>query len=276
MQPMNLYADSSQPCKVAWSRIVYAIARLGVGLASLTLALCLTASPSLSQQRDVIKLAAFNYPPFYIEENGEVYGIAVDILNELFRRLDAKTEIQMYPLTRALNYLKSGEKDGIMILIKTHERQQYLKYTDPVMSVRGLLWVSAAKAKDVKFNSLDELKKYRIGVTRGYSYGAEFDALLRKFRVDVANADYNNYLKLLEGRIDVFPGNEIVAKGLFKAHPELKGKFVHFDDASIRWVLHMGISKESELVSRMPEINKVLADLKEEGIIEQAVKKYTE
>lgn len=236
----------------------------------------LSGAPAFSQGQ-VVELAAFNYPPFYYEEEGEVRGIAVDLINEVFGRLNLQANVHIYPLSRALSYLKSGSRDGIMILINTPERARYIKYTEPVMTVRGLIWSSANRSEGpVNYESLEDLRAYRVGVTRGYSYGPELDAVLKTMDVDTANADLFNFRKLTTGRIDVFPGNEIVAKGLFKKFPDLNGKVVHSEKSFIEWVLHMGISKRSWLTSMLPEINEALLDMKREGVIDATVRKYTQ
>ncbi len=238
---------------------------------------CLLLFPISASGQDLFQLAAFEYPPFYWEENGEIKGIAVDLIDELSKRMDIKTSLSIYPLKRALYYMEHGEMDGIMILIQTPERERYLNYTDPVITVRGLIWSAAdRKGGAVEFEKLEDLKSYKIGVTRGYSYGEQLDAILKTMQADVSAKDINNYRKLLRDRIDIFPGNEIVAKGLFKRHPELQGKFVHSEKSFVEWDLCMGISKKSELVSRIPEINEVLADFKAEGFIRKTVEKYTE
>lgn len=222
-----------------------------------------------------VHMAAFDYPPFYYQENGETRGIAAELVRELFNRLNMTMDIEMLPLKRALNYLEVGRKDGIMILIKTPERQAYVEYTDPVMTVRGLIW-SASNRPDgrVRFERLEDLRAYRIGVTRGYSYGTEFDELLKNMSVNVANSDLSNFRMLLSHRIDVFPCNEIVARGLFKQHPELAERAVPSNNSFIEWDLYMGISKKSPLIHRMPEINAVIAELKREGFVDSAVSRH--
>jgi len=223
-----------------------------------------------------IHLAAFDYPPFYFSNEAGVSGIGVDLVHELFGRMGLDVDIEMYPLKRALQHLRSGTKDGIMVLIKTPSRQQFLDYTDPVMSVRGLLW-AASDRRDVNIDLKKPaaIRHHTIGVTRGYSYGHAFDEFLKGAKVEIANSDLSNFRKLVSHRVDIFPCNEIVAKGLFKLNPELSGRAVHSDDSFIEWVLHMGISKQSPLKNRIPEINGVLARLKEEGFIEETVRKYT-
>ncbi len=237
----------------------------------------LSVSSAFCKDIKKINLTAFDYPPFYSEENGKIDGIFVEVIRELFGRMDIETDLQLYPLKRVLSMLQYGDADGQVGLIRTVEREEYLYFADPIITVRGLIW-SAVDRKDeaINFDSIEELKPYKIGVTLGYSYGQRFDNLLKTMRVDYAPRDYNNYLKLMNHRIDIFPGNEIVAKGLFKKHPELKGKFVHSDKSFIDWVLHIAISKKSRFTPMIPNINRVLADLKREGFIDKTVKKYTE
>ncbi len=247
------------------------------GMISFCLILFFSVSSAVCQDMVKIQLAAFDYPPFYSEENGEINGIAVELISELFGRMNIETELKMYPLKRALKYLKAGKADGLMILIKTSEREEYLHYTDPIITVRGLIWSAAdRKGGAVNFNTLEDLRSYKIGVTLGYSYGQKFDNILKTMKVDIATRDYSNYSKLMKHRIEIFPGNEIVAKGLFKKYPKLKGKFVHSDKSFIKWILHMGISKKSRFVPMIPAINKVLADLKKEAFIDKSVRKHTE
>ena len=223
-----------------------------------------------------IRLLGFEYAPFYQIHEANLEGIAVDLALELFPRLELQPELAIFPLKRALDMLREGQADGTMILIRTAEREKYLLFTEPVMTVRGLIWYLADRDTGaVRFDTLEDLKRDRIGVTRGYSYGAEFDELLKSMNVDVANTDYSSYLKLTQGRIDIFPGNEIVAEGLFKKHPELRGKLAHSDKSFIEWDLCIAISRKSEYAPLLPEINAALQALKREGAIDRIVEKYT-
>ena len=243
-----------------------------------SVAFCLFLTPAFpADHGETIQLAAFEYPPFYYEEDGEVKGIGVVLLHDLFDRLDKRIEIRMYPIKRALDQLKHGTIDGIMFLIKTPEREEYLDYTNPIICVNGFFWYSKERMnKDFKMENFDILKNYNVGVTRGYSYGVEIDKIINSIPVDVANTDLSNFKKLLSGRIDLFPGNEIVAKGLFKLHPELKGRIDNAEEAFIKWILHMGISKQSQLAEMMLNINEALSEMEKEGIIDSTVKAYTE
>lgn len=228
-------------------------------------------------ESNVIQLAAFDYPPFYYEKENRVQGIAVELIDELFSRMDMKIEIKIYPLKRALANLKTGKNDASMVLIKTPERKQYLVYTAPVVTVRGLIWWAAdRKRSGIAFERLEDLTPFNLGVTRGYSYGIELDNILKNMTVEVVNSDLLNFKKLLWHRIDAFPCNEIVAKGLLKSNKTLQGKFIHSKKSFIEWELHMVISKKSGLTDKINEINTLIDDLKKEDFINNTVRKYTE
>ena len=232
---------------------------------------------AFSSEREKIILTAFDYPPFYYGEGKDLKGIGVDIVKELFKRMDVEPVLKKYPLKRALNSLETGSSDGMMILIRTHEREKYLHFTVPVCTAKGVIWSSAENGRSpVEFKDFDDLLPYKIGITAGYSYGEAFDDFLKTADTEVANTDLNNYKKLMAGRIDIFPGNYYVAKGIIKRNPELKDKFVHSESSFIEWDLCMTVSKKSGFASRLGEINGIIEDLIAEGFVEKILKKYTE
>ena len=234
-------------------------------------------SPVYSSDPEKINLTAFDYPPFYFDDGNGLEGIAVDIVDELCKRMKIKAVLKNYPLKRALNSLNSGSSDGMMILIRNSEREEYLHFSVPVCTARGFIWSLAEEdEKAVEFSRFEDLLPYKIGITAGYSYGEKFDEFLKKADTEVANTDYNNYKKLMAGRIDIFPGNYFVAKGIMNRDPELKGKFIHSEKSFIEWDLCMAVSKKSSYSSRLEEINRIIKDLIAEGFIDKAVRKYTE
>jgi len=220
-----------------------------------------------------IQLGGFNYPPFYINNNERASGIGVDLANELFKRMNIKPSVTIYPMSRLLYNMKTGQTDGALFLLKTSERCKYLTYSTPIMTIPGQLWSAAGRQGGAI--ELEDIGECRVGVTQGYSYGEKFDSQLKKLNTASAYSDYANYKLLLAGKIDVFPGNEIVAKSLFKAHSELDKKFIHGKSSFINWEFHMVVSKKSPLIKLLPEVNKHIADLRNEGVIDDIVSKYT-
>jgi len=227
------------------------------------------------QNNDRVQLVGFNYPPFYQVKSGTATGIAVDLAEELFSRLNREYALSIYPLKRTLSMLENGQADCVIILIKTPQRQKFLHFTEPIVTARGLIWSSTEREKNpIHFDTLQDLRRYKIGVTRGYSYGQEFDNFLQSMNVETANSDYSNLLKLLEHRIEIFPGNELVVQSLINQHPELRNKFLRSSKTFFEWDLRIAISRKSHLVELLPEIETVLADLKREGIVDAIIQSY--
>jgi len=233
--------------------------------------LLLTASLPGAELKE-IHLGGFNYPPFYTKKNEVACGVGVELAHELFKRMNIKPSVLIYPMSRLLYKMKSGQTDGALFLLKTSERSKYLRYSIPIMTIPGQLWSAAGRQGGAI--ELKDIGKYRVGVTQGYSYGEKFDSLLKKLNTASAYSDYANYKLLLAGKIDVFPGNELVAKSLFKTHRELNKKFIHGKSSFVNWEFHMVVSKKSPLIKLLPEINKHIADLRNEGVIDAIVSKY--
>lgn len=81
-----------------------------VGLPALML-LLFSAGAVSSGKMPPLRLAAFDYPPFYSISEGRTEAIAVDLLHEVFRRLDLGFSLTRYPLKRALRLLEDGTAD---------------------------------------------------------------------------------------------------------------------------------------------------------------------
>ena len=248
-----------------------------IGTVCTTLVLGFCTSAVFCQENEKIKLGAFDYPPFYLKETNKIQGIGVDLGNELFKRLHLETEQAMYPLKRALIYMEKGFVDGVMILVKTSEREQYLIYSEPLIPANGYIWSAADReGGPIHFEGLEDLRPYKIGITIGYSYGPSMDEFLKSTGTDAAHEEYYSFRKLLAHRVDVVPATAIIAKSMIKRHPEFHGKFVQSNRSFHESSYYMGISKKSRLAQMMPLINKTIADMKAEGVITEIIKRYTE
>ncbi|MFZ6642987.1 substrate-binding periplasmic protein [Undibacterium sp. TC4M20W] len=94
-------------------------------LLAILLALCCSTSIAAT-----FKLASLHYPPYEYVEQGEVKGIAVDIVKEAFRLMGHQVSINIYPMRRSLEMVKNGEADGIFTVFKTPEREKYIIYSN--------------------------------------------------------------------------------------------------------------------------------------------------
>lgn len=217
------------------------------------------------------------WPPYTLGNEGEepTGGIAVDVIRELFKRLGVEVQLKLHPWKRSLNLVKTGKEDGHMLLIKTPEWEEYLAFSDPFIPDSYQFWYRADREQPVEWENFEDLKKYKIGLTMEYSYGDELMEAVKKYNLEVdwVKSDELNFRKLLAGRFDTFVCMKNVANALFRDHPELKGKFKTAEKPLSVVDMYLALSKESPAVELMPEINKLIQDMKDDGTMEKLLNK---
>lgn len=209
------------------------------------------------------------WPPYTFGEEGmkPTGGMAVVLVEEVFRRLDIPIQMELCPWKRCLEQMKQGRRDALMLLGYSDERSAYLAYTDPVISVRDLIYFRRGLAKD--WEKLDDFSGLKFGRTLGFQYGRDFEQFVMdgKIVVEEAKDDLANFRKLSVGRIDAFIANEITASLIFKENPDLKAQIVSAAKPMKEGPLYMGFSKYGEARDLVPHVNKVLGELRKEGFI---------
>jgi len=230
---------------------------------------------SFAENKKTVTLSDSPWPPYsYGKEGGKpTGGIAVHYTNELFRRLNVKTDIKLYPWKRCLNQMQEGRRDGLIIALKTKERDKYMVFSDVVITERLLVWYK--KGRNIQWKKFKNLKKYSIGITAGFSYGDAFDKAANKysFALFEASNDLNNFKNLDLGRIDIFICNESVANALFKKNKDLVGKFEHSKKILKFIGYHMGFSKKSKYSKNIKKINNVIKQMKKDGTMNKIFNK---
>jgi polar amino acid transport system substrate-binding protein len=161
-----------------------------------------------------LRLLSFDLPPF-IEAgaDGAARGAAVEMVSEIFARMQIGARLQLYPLARSLAMFDSGHADGIFTVKKTPERMaQYAFSSRPLLTQETVLFVR--NDSPIRFNGdLRVLAGRVVGVVRGASYGDVFDQAASKglfARIESVSRDESSFRKLLAGRIDaVVSGREV-------------------------------------------------------------------
>lgn len=160
------------------------------------------------------------YPPFNFEENGELKGIAVDVLVEIFNRMDSgltREHIRVFPWARG--YKRAlGEKNTMLFsTIRTEEREKLFKWVGPVAENR--IVVIALKDKPIVIDSAEDLNKYKYGVIRK-DIGEQLivKAGVDKSRIQPGAKVISIIKKMKLNRIDAWAYGESVANWFIKQH----------------------------------------------------------
>ena len=172
-------------------------------------------SPGRAEQ---LSIATSEWPPYEYSENGKPVGFATEIIQKVLPKLGYEIKIEFMPWKRATELAKTGEVDGLYSASHNAERAEFLFYPEtPLHPSEYVFFIRKADVGKLKFDALDDIKAYKVGVTRGYSYSDELLKKLEEFKnSEEGNTDEMNLEKLDGGRIDYFPSDLLVGLTLVK------------------------------------------------------------
>lgn len=192
---------------------------------------------------ETIVLVFDSLPPYEYLENGVAKGLNVDIIKSVCKKLGVTPVFREYPWSRAMHMVKNGEADAIFSLYKTKEREEFLLYpTLPLNDETNVIIVP--KESTLRAGSLDDMKKWRVGVVQDYSYGEKFDNYAAIFKE--ASTDNEQLLRKLEGgRLDAVIINK---KVFFNLKADEKFKIIYTVNTE---ALYIAFSKKSKKAQRL-------------------------
>lgn len=235
-----------------------------------------TSINSFAEERTV-RVAGDPYPPWTVGEAGSkpTGGIAVEIVEELFRRLNLQSAVQVYPFKRGLERIEHGEDDVILMVSRSEERERFMLFTLPIRHVRFVFYFSAEPG-DFEWVEWKDLQRYRIGSVAGYNVGEEWENAITDYdlKVEEVKTDTFNIEKLLLGRIDILITDHEVMQRLIAEHPAYQGKLAWHEKPVFESVNNFGISKKSFLAPMLPQINEVLQGMKDDGTFQRILCAY--
>jgi polar amino acid transport system substrate-binding protein len=228
--------------------------------------LCLF-SVSFAVAGEEICLTTGEFPPF-ISESLKDYGPAPHIVMKAFASEGVSVKFRVFPWKRAYLTAKKGTKYvGSGFWLESERRKEDFWYSDPVYES---IWVFFhLKSFQFDWKTEEDLKEIRVGGTREFTYTQKFyDAIdAGIINVDWVSHEYQNILKLLEGRIDVCIFNTEVGYYLLRKYaPQSFGLMTHHPKPLVSTYGHLIFSKEREENKRLVErFNKGLKKLKQSG-----------
>jgi polar amino acid transport system substrate-binding protein len=240
----------------------------------LLVAACALVLPAITWA-DSFRLVTFEYPPYEYTENGEVKGMAVDIVRAAFKLMNHEVSIEVFPWPRCQMLFERGEVDGIFTFFQTDERQAFTLYSKEVVVTQTIaLW--ARKGSSVEFNGdLTRLQAYNFGVTPRTSYGERFDTAMKYglLRTEPAYSIESNIRKLVKGRIDIWVSNrdgalhELRRLGLNDRVRELKHPIQVVP-------AYVGFSRLRNHTALRDAFDQAIIQLKQSGVYDSLVNKY--
>ncbi len=238
--------------------------------------LCLSSLISPAIWAETVKISVGDYPP-YIDFSANNKGFMTEIVVRSFKEANIIVDLVEHPWKRVEDI---DIPRGMMsyAYIRTKEREKKFLFSDEIMTAPTIFVVR--KNKKFSWSKIEDLIPYRIGISRGYSYGDNFDSFKPKLKIDIANTDLNNIQKVLADRIDIFPVDPYVGAVLIKKNFSQEDKNLLelvMEPPLTTDAMHLVCSKKISKCSYfIKKFNHGLKTLNQNGITENIISKALE
>jgi polar amino acid transport system substrate-binding protein len=224
---------------------------------------------------EIVTIATLEYHP-WTGKNLKSNGFVNHVITEAFQRRGYTVRFTYLPWKRAVTETKSGQYTALSYVYWSKDREKEFYLSDPISEEKIVLFhLKSNSIKDWK--TLEDLKDYKFGATRGYTYTKEFwdAAKSKRLMVDVTNTDKQNFKKLLVGRIDIFPSGFVNGLSLLQKefNPGIPRLISFHSKPLSKTTGHLAFTrskKNSENLARI--FNQGLAKLKQEGLFDKFIK----
>ena len=100
---------------------------------------------------------------------GKVPGFPAEVLGRVFAAMDQEASFEAIPPSRAWTMIARGERDGMLAVMRTSERERVCSFPDePLAQIKWFLFVRTPDIGKLKFASFADLIGHDIAVTESY------------------------------------------------------------------------------------------------------------
>ncbi len=218
------------------------------------------------------------WPPYqYVNEDGILTGVDIDMASAIMSELHCQIEFQQVPWKRHLQGLKEGLLDIALGASKTPERAEYAHFSTPYRQELNSLFVRRNTDTE-SMNTMEDFLKAgnRLGVTLGYFYGDELQALMNQpeynTRVSYVRDNIQLYQMLDKRRIDGFLADALTVSYQSRQFPEiLEFQPVLYANSSHIYIM---LSKKKVDIAFVNKLNKTLERMKDTGVLFKINSRY--
>ncbi len=224
-----------------------------------------------------ITVVTEEWPPYNYTENGEITGVSTEIVKAALEKTGLKSEIRVYPWARA--YKMASEEENILIytIFRLPEREKLFKWIKLEGFSTNMHLYSPRSRSDILIKTLEDAKKYKIGVTRGssthtflLSKGFEEGVNLFPVKNEVQNAlKADPSIK----RIDLTTGDKL-SLGLWLKKADLPSDYWKQEVLLFKEDFYMAFGKKTS-DSLVSQVSAAFKQIKADGTFDAIMRKYT-
>ncbi|MBR8701084.1 ABC transporter arginine-binding protein 1 [Fusobacterium sp. DD29] len=227
--------------------------------------LALTISVSAFAKKKVYVGTNAEFPPFEYLENGKPTGFDIDLVDEMGKLMDVDIKIVDMAFDGLLPALQMKKVDLVIAgMTATPEREKTVSFTQPYYTASQVIIV---REGDDSVKSFDDLKGKKVGVMLGFT-GDIVVSKIDGAKPERYNAAYAGIMALKAKKIDAVVLDSEPAKNFVKQNAGLQIA----DANSAQEEYAIAIRKNDKKL--MEQVEKALAEIKENGTYDKLLKKY--
>lgn len=210
------------------------------------------------------KIYVTNTPPYVMD--GGKSGIAIDIINELFKKAGEPVEIEVSPLVRSFANVLKQPSSCVAPVQRTQEREYDHYWVGPLIVTSSSVFGTGAVESGPKF--VFDLEGETIGSLRGSSE-AEYLKGLVGLKVEEADDENQNLKKLQGGRFKYWVTDSSVGQYIAQKEKVQVNEFVRFRRTLRALACNLEYPK-----AKIKKLNEVLSGMYKDKSIDAIFKKW--
>ncbi len=229
---------------------------------------------SLLAQQPMKLVYYSNYPPFSWIEDGQMKGILIDVLTEAIQnRMNIPVTHEGYPWARAQYMVKTNKADAFAT-VPTEERRSYTEISsEPVIQITFTIFLS----KNSKM--IDDLKKVEnVSELADFCHVQYIGSGWAKQNLKDMDVYWTPVLEkalllIAENRFDVFIDTSQVIRFNIKKLG-YQDRIIELPNIIDSNSFNLCIGKDSPFVNILPEFNKTIIEMREDGSLQEIYNRY--
>ncbi|MBF0551155.1 MAG: transporter substrate-binding domain-containing protein [Deltaproteobacteria bacterium] len=215
-----------------------------------------------------------NYAPYSWQENNQMRGILIDVVNEaVHKRMGVPVAQQGYPWARAQLLVEKGAADAF-VTVPTPERKAYAQFgQEPVLRTDFKIFAKAGGSRTrelEKVSSIPELKPFKLTDYLGNGWSKEN---LKGLNVHwLAAMDYI-FPYLYEERADATVQVASVCRYNIKK-TGYQNRIVELPNVLSSAPFSLGIGRNSTYSHILPQVDQTIRQMRGDGTLQQIYDKY--
>ena len=223
-------------------------------------------------QADTVKIVSDTaYAPFEFKDSDQTYkGIDVDIINKVAEIKGWDIDMSFPGFDAAVNAVQAGQADAIMAgMTKTSEREKVFTMSDTYYDTKVV--IATTKANTI--SKYEQLKGKKVGVKTGTAAQRFLEKNKDKYGFTLKTFDTGDlmYNSLSAGDVDAVMDDQPVIEYAINQGQNLKISMKGEAVGSFAFGVKKG-SKHEHLVT---EFNEALAQMNEDGSLDEIINKWT-